>query len=339
MKRNTTILTYFFIILLSPALLFAGFPKVGTTAAPFLKIGVGARAVSLGGNFTAISNDVSAMYWNPAGLTEIGSNSVQATHTSWFAGISHDAVQMAIPISDFSAIGLDLIYLTSGDIEQTTIEDQKGNGIFYNTTDLALGIAFAQKITDLFALAVKAKLIRQTIFNEEASSFAFDFGTIYKTEFNGLRIGMNLANFGGSMMMTGNDLIVINENPVTGQQVESHLKTESWPLPIIFRIGLAIDIFGAEESLIQNRLNRITLSIEGTHPNDNYETIGTGVEYEWNELLALRMGYKMNHEVENLSFGGGLKFILGGIRFNVDYAYADFGDLDVVQRFTAGFSF
>jgi len=339
MKCNTTIFAYFLILLLLPALLFAGFPKVGTTAAPFLKIGIGARAVSLGGNFTAISNDVSAMYWNPAGLTEIGANSLQATHTSWFAGISHDAVQMAIPVSDVSAIGFELIYLTSGDIEQTTIEDQEGNGIFYDATDFALGAAFAQKITNRFSVAVKAKLIRQTIFNEEAFGFAFDFGTIYQTEFDGLRIGMNLANFGGSMTMTGNDLLVINENPVTGQQTESHLKTESWPLPIIFRVGFAIDIIGQEESLIQNRLNRMTLSIEGTHPNDNSETIGTGVEYEWNELLALRMGYKMNHDVEDLSFGGGLRFVLGGITFNVDYAYADFGDLDVVQRFTAGFSF
>lgn len=339
MKCNTKIFVCFFIILLLPALLLAGFPKVGTTAAPFLKIGVGARAVALGGNFTAISNDVSAMYWNPAGLTEIGSISLQASHTSWFAGISHDAVQIAVPLSDISAIGLELIYLTSGDIEQTTIDDQEGNGIFYNAADLALGIAFAQKLTSRFSVAVKAKLIRQIIFNEEASGFAFDFGTIYKTEFNGLRIGMNLANFGGSMMMTGNDLSVIHEDPVTGQQTESQLITESWPLPIIFRVGLALDIFGQGESLIQNRLNRITLSIEGTHPNDNSETVGTGVEYEWNELLALRMGYKMNHDVENFSFGGGLRFILSGIMFNVDYAYADFGDLDVIQRFSAGLSF
>ena len=330
---------YFLFILLSPVLLFAGFPKAGTTAAPFLKIGVGARAVALGGNFTAISNDVSTMYWNPAGITEIGQISLEATHTSWFAGISHDVFQLAIPFSDFSAIGLELIYLTSGDIEQTTIEDQEGNGIFYNVTDLALGLAYAQKVTDRFSVAVKGKFIRQTIYNEEASTFAFDFGTKYQTEFNGLRIGMNLANFGGSMTMTGNDLLIVNEDPVTGQQVDSHLKTESWPLPIVFRVGLAIDILGQSESLIQNHMNRITLAIDGTHPNDNFETIGAGVEYEWKELLALRVGYKANHEVENLSFGGGLRLLLGGIRFNVDYAYADFGDLDKVQRFTAGLTF
>lgn len=327
------------LIVVFPVFLFAGFPKAGTTAAPFLKIGVGARAVALGGNFTAIANDVSAIYWNPAGITEIGKKSLAATHTSWFAGISHDAVQMAIPLGDFSAMGLELIYLTSGDIEQTTIEEQDGNGIFYDVTDLALGLAYAMKLTDRFAVAVKGKFIRQTIYNEEASAFAFDFGTIYRTEFNGLRIGMNLANFGGSMTMTGNDLLEVKEDPITGQQIDYNLKTESWPLPIVFRVGIAIDIFGEREALIQNRLNRITLAIDGSHPNDNYETIGTGIEYEWNELLALRVGYKHNHEVEDLSFGGGLYFILSGIKFNVDYAYANYGDLDTVQRFTAGLTF
>ena len=326
-------------LMLCPVFLYAGFPKVGTTAAPFLKIGVGARAVALGGNFTAVANDVSAMYWNPAGISEISNTSMAATHTSWFAGISHDVVQMAVPIGVFSAIGLELIYLSSGDIEQTTIEEQDGNGIFYDVTDLALALAYAMKLTDRFAVAVKGKLIRQTIYNENASAFAFDFGTIYRTEFNGLRIGMNLANFGGSMTMTGNDLLEVKEDPITGQQIEYNLKTESWPLPIVFRVGIAIDIFGEKEAIFQNRMNRITLAIDGNHPNDNYETIGAGIEYEWNGILALRLGYKHNHDIEDISFGGGLKFILGGIRFNVDYAYADYGDLDAVQRFTAGLTF
>ena len=59
----------------------------------------------------------------------------------------------------------------------------------------------------------------------------------------------------------------------------------------------------------------------------------------WKDLLALRFGYKNNHEIQNLSFGGGLQFVLSGITFNIDYAYADFGDLDSVQRFTAGLTF
>lgn len=328
-----------YIVLFMPFFLYGAFPKVGTTSAPFLKIGVGARAVALGGNFTALANDATSLYWNPAGLTEIGRLSLSATHTSWFAEISHDAVLFSAPVGPATAVGLDLIYLSSGDIEQTTVEEQDGNGIYYDASDLALGLTVARKLTDRFSVAVKGKYIQQRIFNEEATSFAFDFGTLYRTGFNGLRIGMNMSNFGGSMQMTGNDLSVVQGDPDTGQLVETVLKTETWPLPLIFRVGIAIDILGAEESIVQNMNNRFTLAVDAVHPNDNEETIGAGLEYMWKDLLALRFGYKNNHEIQNFSFGGGLQFVLSGITFNIDYAYADFGDLDSVQRFTAGLTF
>ena len=330
---------FVYLLIFLPSLLLAGFPKVGTTAAPFLKIGVGARAVALGGNFTALANDVTALYWNPAGITSVPSLAFAATHTSWFANITHDAVQLVVPVGNNSSFGVDLIYLSSGDIEQTTLEEQDGNGILYNATDLALGFAYARKLTDRFSVGVKAKFIRQTIYNEEATSIAFDFGTMYQTGFYGLRIGMNMANFGGSMTMSGDDLLILNEDPISGEPIETNLKTESWPLPIIFRLGLAMDLIGTgQKSLMQNEYHRITISFDGVHPNDNYEIFGGGVEYMWNDFFALRVGYQYTQEVQNFSFGGGLQFKLSGINFTIDYAYASFGDLDAVQRFSAGLS-
>jgi len=334
MKIKLTIL-----FLLIPVFLIAGFPKAGTVAAPFLKIGAGARAVALGGNFVAIANDVSALYWNPAGITKLEKISFSATHTQWFADIQHNVVMFALPIDDNSAFGIEILHLTSGDIEQTTIEEQEGNGIFYDATDFSLGIAYARALTDRFSVAVKGKYITQTLYNEESSAFAFDFGTIYKTDFKGLTIGMNLANFGGTMKMEGNDLSRAEEDPLTGQEFETFLKTESWPLPIIFRVGIAMDIVGNDETIFPNEENRLTFAIDGSHPNDNSETIGAGMEYEWNDLLALRMGYKGNHDTQSFSFGGGLNLIISGLHFNFDYAYGDLGDLDTVQRFTAGVAF
>ena len=327
------------LFILFPVFLFAEFPKAGTVAAPFLKIGVGARAVALGGNYVGLANDASALYWNPAGITNLDKISFSATHTKWFAGITHNAVMFALPIDDNSAFGIEILHLTSGDIEQTTIDEQEGNGIFYDATDFSMGIVYARKLTNRFSVAVKGKYITQTLYNEESSTFAIDFGTVYRTDFKGLTIGMNLANFGGSMQMVGNDLSLAEENPDTGQEFETFLKTESWPLPIIFRIGIAINIVGNEESFFPNEENRLTVAVDGNHPNDNSETIGAGIEYEWNDLLALRMGYKGNHDVENFSFGGGLNLIISGLHFNFDYAYGDLGDLDTVQRFTAGIAF
>ena len=329
----------FFILIIIPAFIFAGFPKAGTVSAPFLKIGVGARAVALGGNYVALANDVSTMYWNPAGITNLNKVSLSATHTRWFADITHNAVLLSVPISTNSAFGIEILHLTSGNIEQTTLLEQDGNGIFYDATDFSLGTAYARKLTDQFSVAIKGKYITQTIYNEESSSFAIDFGTIYKTDFKSLTIGMNLANFGGSMQMVGNDLSLVEEDPASGREFETVLKTESWPLPIIFRIGIAMDIVGGEDTFFPNEENRLTLAIDGNHPNDNSETVGAGLEYVWNDLLALRMGYKGNHDTENFAFGGGLNMILSGLHFNFDYAYGDLGDLDTVQRFTAGIAF
>lgn len=329
-----------YIVLLIPCVLSAAsFSKVGTTAAPFLKIGVGARAIALGGNFVALADDPSALYWNPAGITGLSGMSISGTHTEWFAGITHDAVNFTAPITRNSTIGIDLLYLNSGEIEQTTLEEQDGNGIFYETTDLALGLTYARKLTDRFSVGVKGKYIRQTLFNEDASTFAVDFGTIFNTGFNGLRIGMNLANFGGNMKMNGSDLSAVQEDPFTGELIEYRKNTESWPLPVMFRVGIAMDILGADDALMQSRDNRLTLAIDGNHPNDNVETIGAGMEYMWNKILALRLGYKNNHDVEKFSYGGGLNLMLAGWRFRFDYAYASLSDLDEVQRFTVGITF
>ncbi len=331
---------YLTLLLLAPVLLIAGiFPKAGTTAAPFLKIGVGARAVALGDNYVAIANDASALYWNPAGITQLDKINFSATHTNWFAGLNHGAIALALPYDEESALGLEITYLTSGDIEQTTLDDPNGNGIFYDATNFAMGFTYARMLTDRFSVGIKGKYIQENIYNEEASTFAFDFGTLYKTDFRGMTIGMNMANFGGNMQMAGNDLLNSEENTETGQVSETMKKTGSWPLPIIFRVGIAVNIMDNMDSFIKNDENRITLAIDGNHPSDNNETIGFGLEYEWNNLLAFRTGYKNNHDVQDLSFGGGLKMRISGVAFSIDYAYADFNDLDSVQRFTANLAF
>ena len=120
------------VFILIPVFVFAGFPKAGTVAAPFLKIGVGARAVALGGNYVGLADDATALYWNPAGITNLDKISFSATHTQWFADITHNAIMFAVAIDNNSAFGIEVLHLTSGNIEQTTISEQEGNGIFYD---------------------------------------------------------------------------------------------------------------------------------------------------------------------------------------------------------------
>ena len=136
MKKFILILV---IIALPILTLGGGFSKVGTAAAQFLKIGVGARAMGLGGTFTAIANDVSTIYWNPAGITNLKTTSIGFTHTQWFADISHDFAGVTIPISSSDFLAVQATSLNTGEQEITTVTQPNGTGVLYNVRDLAIG--------------------------------------------------------------------------------------------------------------------------------------------------------------------------------------------------------
>src|SRR3990172_5369825 len=131
------IITFILVITFQAVSFAGGFSKVGTAAAQFLKIGVGARAMGLGGSFTAIANDVSSLYWNPAGITNIPEFSLSVSHTEWFADISHDFAGIVYPLSSSDIIALNVIALNTGEQEVTTVTQPEGTGVFYDVSDLS----------------------------------------------------------------------------------------------------------------------------------------------------------------------------------------------------------
>jgi len=332
MKKFITLL----IIIALQAVSVAGdFSKVGTTSAQFLKIGVGARAMGLGGSFTALANDVSTLYWNPAGITNLRGFSFAVTHTEWFADISHDFVGIVYPLSSSDVIALNVVALNTGEQEVTTVTQPEGTGIFYDVSDLAIGLSYARVLTDRFSVGLTVKYIQQNMYNESANTFAVDIGTYLRTGFHDLIIAMNMSNFGGSMQLEGRDLITITDlnNQVSGNyNPDAQLKTEPWPLPLIFRVGIAMDLVGGNDPIVPSENNRFTLAIDGVHPNDNTEKLNIGGEYAWNENVFARLGYKINYDVEEWTFGVGLKFDIGSNQVGFDYALVDFNDLGKVSQ-------
>lgn len=317
---------------------FAGdFSKVGTAAAQFLKIGVGARAMGLGGSFTALANDVSTLYWNPAGITNINGFSLAVTHTEWFADISHDFAGIVYPLSSSDVIALHVIALNTGEQEVTTVTQPEGTGIYYDVSDLAIGLSYARALTDRFSVGLTVKYIQQNLYNESASTFAIDLGTYLRTGFHDLIIAMNMSNFGGNMQLDGRDLITITDvnNQVSGNyNPDARLKTEPWPLPLTFRVGVAMNFVGGDDPIIASDQNRFTLAVDGVHPNDNTEKVNVGGEYAWNEMVFARVGYRINYDVEKWTFGVGLKMNIGSQRVGFDYALIDFHDLGKISQFS-----
>ena len=334
MKKHLIIVLIFTL----PILSFGGdFSKVGTSAAQFLKIGVGARAMGLGGTFTAIASDVSTIYWNPAGITNLKSTSIGFTHTQWFADISHDFAGVTVPISSSDFIAVSATSLSTGEQEVTTVAKPEGTGVFYDVSDLALGLTYARQLTDRFSVGLSLKYVQQRLYNESASSLTLDIGSYLRTGFHDLIIGMAISNFGGTMKLDGTDLITITDNnsDVSGAyNPDAMLTTQEWPLPLMFRVGLAMDIVGGLDPVISSDESRLTLAVEGTHLNDNNERINVGAEYSWTEMVFVRAGYKLNYDQEEWTFGAGLNIPLGSQIVVFDYAFIQFKDLGNVSQFS-----
>jgi hypothetical protein len=332
MRTVHFILVFFTCTVILPHTYAQNISKVATTAAPFLTIGVGARAQAMGNAFTAVADDASAMFWNVGGMARIDQNEIIFNHSSWIADIAYNYGGVVTPVSGLGNFGLGVMVVNYGEFEQTTENNPQGTGVTFSAKSLAMNISYARKLTDKFMIGFSGKYIEESIFNSIATGMAVDVGFLYETPFTGLTLGMSVSNFGTKMHMTGDDLLVKVDIDQTisgnNDQINSRIETGSYNLPLLFRFGLAYELLHTEN-------NKIILVADALHPNDNYESMNLGVEYQLLNLIALRAGYSslfLQDSEEGLSLGGGLLLDKHGLR--LDYAYGSFGNLKSIQKFT-----
>lgn len=335
--KNRTFKTCLLLALSLPALLIGqgNDDKSGTTAAQFLKIGVGARPMALGGAYAAVGQDVFSLYWNPSAITDLREVSINVTQTQWFADISHSFAGAVIPVTENSSIGFHTIYLKTDPIQITTIDAPRGTNEFYEVSDLALAATYASRVVDFLSIGFTAKYIHQAIYNETASTMAIDLSSILSIPYKGMKMGMSFSNFGGKMKMDGRDLtreFDMNPGNTINTGVETSLKTEGWDLPVNFRVGIAMNLLTPEgEGFVQTNNQRLTLAIDGNHPADEAEHIDAGLEYALQELLMLRAGYRLNKDIGKFFYGVGLNIPIAGAGLAFDYGLASFDELDYVH--------
>jgi len=314
--------------------------KVGTTAAPFLGIGAGPRAIGMGGAFAAVASDPTALYWNPAGISRTGLTQAFMEHTNYLLGTSYNFFAAVVALDEDNAIGLSVTNLAYGSTEVTTIEQPDGTGETWDANDWAIGLSYARNLTDRFSIGGTAKMIIQQIWRESATGFALDAGLLYITPIKSLKIGMEMSNFGTDMQLSGEDLFIVvsPDESVAGanSKIPAQYTTDSYPLPLIFRVGLSMDVISSAD-------NRVTLAVDAIHPSDNLQSMNVGGEYCWDNMVSLRLGYKSlftPDSQEGLTVGAGLSYDITS-KFNVkfDYGYENYGLLKNVQEFglTIGF--
>ncbi|TKJ42330.1 hypothetical protein CEE37_01220 [candidate division LCP-89 bacterium B3_LCP] len=324
-------------LLLFPGLCW-GQAKVGTAGVNFLKVGVSARAMGMAEAFIGVADDASALYYNPGGLMQLDEADHILTHISYPAGIQFEYLGTAWPIPRLNAVvGAHITFLHTDKMNETTPEQPYGTGRQFTASDLAMGVTYAQKLTDKFSVGGNVKIIEERLADQKATGVAFDVGTFYETGWKSVVIAMAITNFGPDMNFV--------DSP--------------FPMPINFK-------FGGSMRAVQTEHHSVILALEGSHPNDNLEQFNIGVEYSFMDLAFLRAGKKINGwkrytwdefqtdnekdpyieypvvnedgsvSLDGLCLGAGIRLRLPTLDIRIDYAYTNVEKLGSMSFFTLG---
>jgi len=346
-KRRPLLLLAGLLLAVIPATSFA---QIGTTAASFLTIGVGARPMGMGGAFVAVSDDANALYWNPAGLGMMQQSEIVLQHSTYLAGMTYEFVGGAIAMGLNGTIGFSATMLNVGEMEVTTEDYQEGTGLMFDSYSMAAAVSYSYRFYDRFSIGANLKYIRESIWNESADGVALDIGTLLITPFKGIRLGMNISNFGTKMQMAGRDLLFLYDpdEEIEGNNPDNpaSYETDAWKLPLTLRLGLSGEV-------IENSVNRITLAMDWVVPNDNTESLNVGMEYAFREMFMLRGGlkgirpgsyagtYQLTEPDNNggYTFGAGFSFNLTGFILKADYGFETYERLGGTHKYSLSLVF
>src|SRR3989339_8353 len=278
------------------------FLSASNTGASFLSIGTSARAISMGGAYVGVANDISAINYNPAGLAQLKESQIMGQHTEWISDIKHDFLAFTRPTLN-GTMGLSVVYLSQGSIEGRD-ENRQRTGSF-NAYDVATTVSYSRSMNNGVSLGTNVKIIQQKIDTESATGVAIDIGTQYDTTIKNLKLGLSFQNIGPKMTFI----------------------EEGYNLPMTATIGLGYTLKRA-----------ITFAFDvKRRVYDNKTEISFGTEITPISILALRVGYLKSVNPETIASISNFKGIGGGLglnikRFSTDYAFVPYGDLGNTHR-------
>jgi hypothetical protein len=333
----------------------------GTTAAEFLLFGAGARGTALGTAFSAISTDVSALYYNPAGIALMPRAGAMVGTYDYVAETRYSWGGIAFPFGGGSrAVGIQVGTFGFKDQPVYTAEQPEGTGSVYSVSQTVAGITFAQNFSDRFSAGITAKGVFDNLGEASGQAFAVDFGTSFHAQLSGhpIRFSFVVSNLGTNLSYSGSALetdaprdSIPGEAPVPQNPQPSEFRTKDFPLPNIFRVGLAYDLIAGDN-------NRLTLLSDFNQPNNNAAGFSAGGEWMTQRLggsnfgFALRGSYSYaaannidpvdpantalsdEENLQGLALGGGLNYGTGNFNVGFDYAWKYLGVLGSTNFFS-----
>jgi hypothetical protein len=343
------------LLLAALALAPAAQAQVGGAAVVFLQIEPDSRAAGMGNSGVALADNASAVFWNPAGLAAQRGTEIAFTHSNWLPSLISDLFYEYLVgkhhVEGVGTFGGHLTFLNLG--EQEWRDDQNVLLGTFRSYDLSVGASAARNLTDNFALGVGARFIYSNLSGgvsiddtqtKAGTSLGFDLGALYT--FNpatpgGLRLtpslGFNLANMGPKIGYTVGD--AGRNDPIpTNVRFGGALRAD---LDEFNRVNWAIDFAktlvdfdeqGSRPFYEAMFTSWKPISVCRTAPREGQcpeveevgvlrqITLGTGLEYWYNDLFAARGGFfyedPYNGNRKFLTFGAGIRYNLIGVDFS-----------------------
>ena len=341
MNLTSRISTTVIALCVGAAAAIAGDTYVAKYAGEFMAIGVGGRALGLGGAYVALANDVTAGYWNPAALARINYPEFSLMHDEQFGSLeNYDYAAVAFPygsndttastVADedgtmrpvvnykAAAFGISVMRLGIDGIPDTRALDTNGDGVFndldgrpdysqvtfFNSADWAVYFSYAKQYSEHLFYGANLKLIRRDIGDYHATGIGFDLGGIYQPTEN-FSLGANFQDITTTL---------IAWNTGTNELISPTLKVGGAYLFEVFggRLGPSIDA----DIMFEGRKYSATAYLGPV----SFDPHG-GVEFDYKKTVALRVGMD---ETKNLTLGAGVHLR----KLDIDYAFAKFNGED-----------
>jgi hypothetical protein len=278
----------------------------GTTGASILSWGVGARAIGMGEAYTAMADDISSLYWNPAGIALLNQSQASFMYNQALKDLTFNNAAVAFSLEN-GGIGANISYLSYGKIEGFDNNgDPTGNINAYSGVATVGG---GWLLGD-FSLGANVKGIQGELADVKANGFAFDLGSSYV--FPQPVFGESTLRFAATVRNLGPGMKYL---------------TQTDPYPTEWRVGT---------SLLQLLDQKLNVAMDYGKVRSEEGSIYAGLEYCPSPYIALRTGYAGNH-TEGMGLRAGIGLKIKDISF--DYAYASFGDLGLTHRYELTYRF
>jgi hypothetical protein len=296
--------------------------EFGKYSGEFLSLGVGGRALGMGGAHVAVVEDVTAGYWNPSGLARMNYPQISLMHEEHFGNlVNYNYGAVAIPYGPDMSFGISAIRLSIDGIPDTRdalIDRQTGEQIFdptnvnwgldyakiteFSNTDWAFFLTFAKRQSDNFYWGANVKFIRRDIAEFGATGIGFDVGAMYMP-YENFTLGANLMDVTTTLLAwnTGRNELISPTAKVGAAYILNILGGKFTP-------ALDFDV------RFENRRSSANFNLGPVSFDARF-----GMEYNYQNIIAIRGGY---NDVKQFTIGAGVKLP----KLNIDYTFATFNE-------------